>query len=66
MTDKEMVLNAIRWLPDNVTITEISQELKFLALMRSGAERAEHGDKSRPRGAYRVLLNSGADRIPWR
>ena len=58
MTDKELVMNTIRWLPDDVTINEISQELKFLLSIRKGVEQVERGEKFRPREPYRVLLNS--------
>jgi hypothetical protein len=58
MTDKELVMNTIRWLPDNVTINEISQELKFLVSIRKGVDQIERGEKFRPRDTYRILLNS--------
>jgi len=47
MTDKELVMNTIRWLPDNVTINEISQELKFLVSIRKGVDQIERGEKFR-------------------
>ncbi|MCI0746390.1 MAG: hypothetical protein L0Y58_13390 [Verrucomicrobia subdivision 3 bacterium] len=45
MTDKELVMNAIRWLPDDVTIHEISQELKFIASIRKGVAQIERDEK---------------------
>ena len=43
MSDKQSVLEAIRRLPDEVTLREICDEIEFLAAVRQGEEQAVQG-----------------------
>ena len=38
LTDKEMVLELLRRLPDNVSLYEIAQRLEFIAAVRQGLD----------------------------
>ncbi len=44
MTQKEMVLNAIRELPDNASVREIADRLEFLAAIQSGLDQLDRGE----------------------
>ncbi len=43
MSDKQSVLEAIRRLPDEVTLREIRDEIDFLAAVRAGEQQADQG-----------------------
>jgi predicted transcriptional regulator len=43
MSNKELVLEAIRGMPDEATIDEISEEIAILAAIRRGEEAADAG-----------------------
>jgi predicted transcriptional regulator len=43
MSDKQSVLEAIRRLPDEVTLREIRDEIEFLAAVREGEQQADQG-----------------------
>lgn len=43
MSDKQSVLEAIRRLPDEVTLREIRDEIDFLAAIREGEQQADQG-----------------------
>jgi predicted transcriptional regulator len=43
MSDKQSVLEAIRRLPDEVTLREIRDEIEFLAAVREGELQADQG-----------------------
>jgi predicted transcriptional regulator len=43
MSNKEMVLEVVRELPDEVTLDEIIEELHILAAIRRGEEAADAG-----------------------
>ncbi len=43
MSDKQSVLEAIRRLPDGVTLREIRDEIDFLAAVREGEQQADQG-----------------------
>ena len=44
MTQKEMVLNAIRELPDSASVREIADRLEFLAAIQSGLDQLDRGE----------------------
>ena len=44
MTQKEMVLNAIRDLPDNASVREIADRLEFMAAIQSGLDQLDRGE----------------------
>ena len=44
MSDKEQALNAIRNLPDGVTLQEISETVAFLAAIEDGLNQIERGE----------------------
>ena len=43
MSDKQAALEAIRRLPDEVSLRDIARELEFLAAVREGEEQANQG-----------------------
>lgn len=43
MTNKELVIEAVRSLPETLTLDEISEEIALLAAIRKGEEAAEAG-----------------------
>ena len=43
MSNKELVLEAVRGMPDEATIEEISEEIAILAAIRRGQEAADAG-----------------------
>ena len=43
MSNKELVLEAVRGMPDEATIDEISEEIAILAAIRRGEEAADAG-----------------------
>ncbi|HEX4131912.1 MAG TPA: hypothetical protein VHZ24_17905 [Pirellulales bacterium] len=43
MTNKEMVIEAVRKLPDEATLEEISSEVALLAAIQRGEEAADSG-----------------------
>lgn len=43
MSDKQSVLEAIRRLPDEVSLREIRDEIEFLAAIREGEQQADQG-----------------------
>jgi predicted transcriptional regulator len=44
MTEKEMVLNTVRGLPDDCSIDEIADRIEFLAAVRKGLDQLERGE----------------------
>ena len=44
MTQKEMVLNAIRELPEDASVREIADRLEFLAAIQSGLDQLDRGE----------------------
>jgi predicted transcriptional regulator len=44
MSDKQLVLDAIGNLPDEVTLQEISEKVEFLAAIQKGLDEIEHGE----------------------
>jgi predicted transcriptional regulator len=44
MTQKEMVLEAIRELPDDASVREIADRLEFLAAIQVGLDQLDRGD----------------------
>ena len=44
MTQKEMVLDAIRNLPDNTSVREIADRLEFLAGIQKGLDQLDRGE----------------------
>ena len=44
MTEKEIVLETIRELPDNSSIDEIADRIKFLAAVHKGLDQLDKGD----------------------
>ena len=44
MTQKEMVLDAIRDLPDNTSVREIADRLEFLAGIQKGLDQLDRGE----------------------
>ena len=43
MSDKEVVIEAVRKLPDTVSMDDISEEVAILAAIRRGEEAADSG-----------------------
>jgi predicted transcriptional regulator len=43
MNDKEMVIEAVRQLPETVSVEEISEQIAILAAIRKGEEAADAG-----------------------
>ena len=44
MTEKEMVLKAVRDLPENCSIDEIVERLEFLAAVQKGLDELDRGE----------------------
>ena len=44
MTEKEIVLESIRELPDNSSIDEIAERIRFLAAVHKGLDQLDKGD----------------------
>ena len=44
MTQKEMVLDAIRELPDDASVREIADRLEFLAAIQVGLDELDRGE----------------------
>ena len=44
MSDKQLALEAISGLPDDVTIDEISDKIDFLAAIQKGLDQIERGE----------------------
>ena len=44
MSDKQLVLDAIGKLPDEVTLQEISERVEFLAAIQKGLDEIERGE----------------------
>jgi predicted transcriptional regulator len=44
MTEKEIVLETIRELPDNCSIDEIADRIEFLAAVQKGLDQLERGE----------------------
>jgi predicted transcriptional regulator len=44
MTEKEIVLETIRVLPDNCTLDEIAERIKFMAAVQKGLDELDRGD----------------------
>ena len=62
MTQKEMVLDAIRELPDNASVREIADRLEFLAAIQGGWDQLDRGESIPHEGqtavgfmAYRLI-----------
>jgi predicted transcriptional regulator len=43
MTDKQLVLETVQQLPDDVELEEISSEIEFLAAVRKGSKQIAEG-----------------------
>jgi predicted transcriptional regulator len=43
MSDKQAALEAIKRMPEEITLQEISREIEFLAAVREGEEQANQG-----------------------
>lgn len=43
MTNKELVLDTVRGLPDDATLEDISEQIAILAAIRKGEEAADAG-----------------------
>jgi predicted transcriptional regulator len=44
MTQKEIVLDAISELPDEVSLTEIAERIEFLAAIQKGMDQLDRGE----------------------
>jgi predicted transcriptional regulator len=44
MTEKEMVLEAVRELPDDCSIDEIADHIEFLAAVQKGLDQLDRGE----------------------
>ena len=44
MTQKEMVLDAIRVLPDDASVRDIADRLEFLAAIQAGLDELDRGE----------------------
>ena len=44
MTQKEMVLDAIRELPEDVSVRDIADRLEFLAAIQTGLDQLDRGE----------------------
>ena len=44
MTEKEIVLETIRALPDNCTLDEIAERIKFMAGVQKGLDELDRGE----------------------
>jgi predicted transcriptional regulator len=44
MTEKEIVLETIRALPDDCTLDEIAERIKFMAAVRKGLDELDRGE----------------------
>ena len=44
MTEKEMVLETIRALPDDCSLDEIAQRIEFMAAVQKGLDQLDSGD----------------------
>jgi hypothetical protein len=44
MTEKEIVLNTIRELPDDCSIDEIAERIEFLAAVQKGLDQLDRGE----------------------
>jgi predicted transcriptional regulator len=44
MTDKQVAIEAIQRLPEEISLKEISREMEFLAAIREGEQQADRGE----------------------
>ena len=44
MTEKEMVLETIRALPDNCSLEEIAERIEFMAAVQKGLDQLDKGE----------------------
>jgi predicted transcriptional regulator len=44
MTEKEIVLETIRALPDNCSLEEIAERIEFMAAVRKGLDQLDKGE----------------------
>ena len=44
MTEKEIVLETIRALPDNCSLEEIAQRIEFMAAVQKGLDQLDRGE----------------------
>jgi hypothetical protein len=44
MSDKELVMDLLKKLPEDAKLTDISKEIEFLAAVREGEEQADRGE----------------------
>lgn len=44
MSDKQLAIDTIRQLPDNISLEEISRRLEFLVAIQKGLDQAERGE----------------------
>ena len=44
MTEKEIVLETIRSLPDNCSLDEIAERIEFMAAVQKGLDQFDHGE----------------------
>jgi predicted transcriptional regulator len=43
MTDKQLVLESVRQLPDGISMEEIAERIEFLAAVQKGSEQIRQG-----------------------
>ena len=44
MTEKEMVLETVRALPDNCSLEEIAERIEFMAAVQKGLDQLDRGE----------------------
>jgi predicted transcriptional regulator len=44
MTQKQMVMDVIRELPEDVSVREIAERIEFLAAIQVGLDQLDHGE----------------------
>jgi hypothetical protein len=64
MSDKDLVIEMLRNLPEDVTLEEISEEVAILAAIRRGAEAAGAGRVVRHEEVKTRLTFRGTPRFP--
>ncbi len=60
MTDKQAVMDAIRRLPENASLEEITQELQLMAAIRRGREDVAAG-RTKPHEQVEQMVQSWAN-----
>ena len=64
MSDKQMALEALRQLPESVTLEQISEEIAILAAIRRGVADADAGRVVSHEEVQRRTTSDGARRPP--